>query len=365
MDRGPDEPPQRVTLQTIADLLKVSRMTVSNAYNRPDQLSPELRRRILEAAERLGYPGPDPAGRLLRRGRSGVTGLIFTENLSYAFTDPVSVLFLAGVAQACEQHGHGLLLLPSGADPQAVRQAVVDAFLVYSLSTGSAVVDAVLARRLPTVIVDEPRLEGVPFVGIDDRGGARAAADHLVGLGHRRLAVVADRLRPDGHSGPVTPRREAAATFDVARRRLAGYREACAAAGIAWGDVPVEECASNVPEDGADAAARLLGSEDPPTAVLAASDQLAVGVLRYAAGHGIRVPERLSVVGFDDSPAAAAATPPLTTVRQPIPEKGRTAGRLLLDPSAAGRGTEVLLPTELVVRRSTGPAVRDRAGRDG
>ncbi len=118
---------RRATLQTIADAVGVSRSTVSNAYNRPDQLNPALRERILAVARELGYPGPDPAARRLRTGQAGAVGLLFTEALAYAFTDPAAVAFLEGLAHRAEAAGTALLLVPSppGADPsEAVRAAV-------------------------------------------------------------------------------------------------------------------------------------------------------------------------------------------------------------------------------------------------
>src|SRR5690349_22317690 len=127
----------RATLQTIADVLGVSRSTVSNAYNRPDQLAPELRERILAVAADLGHAGPDPAARRLRTGHAGAIGLLFTEALSYAFTDPAAVVFLEGLAREAEASGTALLLVPSppGADAaQAVRDAVVDGLCIYSMA---------------------------------------------------------------------------------------------------------------------------------------------------------------------------------------------------------------------------------------
>ena len=153
--------PRRVTLQTIADALDVSRTTVSNAYNRPDQLAPELRERILAAAKELGYSGPDPAARRLRSGRRDVVGLLLTEDLSYAFTDPAAVTLLQGIARATARAGLSLLLVPEHGTGvrNAVLDAAVDAFCIYSMPAGHPNVLAALERRLPMVVVDEPRLE--------------------------------------------------------------------------------------------------------------------------------------------------------------------------------------------------------------
>ena len=205
------------TLADVAEHLGVSRTTVSNAYNRPDQLSPALRERVLAAARDLGYTGPDPVARSLRRGKAGSLGLVFDARLRYIFDDPAAVLFLSGVAAGCEEQGTGLALvpqLPEGA-AELVRSALVDGYVMFCTPENDERLEAVRARGLPYVLVDfSPYVDG-PRVNIDDRGGARAVAQHLVDLGHRRFGLVAalrgrrDRrrhghrdLRPDAHRGP-------------------------------------------------------------------------------------------------------------------------------------------------------------------
>ena len=185
----------RVTLTSIARELGVSAMTVSNAYNHPDRLSEALRERIFETAGRLGYHGPDPVGRSLRRQRTDVVGVLYSNPLSYAFDDPAAVSFLGGLSSVTEEADLGLLLVPAAGgassserDPRAAAQAAVDGFVIYSMSDEEPLLAAALQRRLPVVVVDQPRKEGVPFVGVDDEGAARMAAEHLLDLGHSALA---------------------------------------------------------------------------------------------------------------------------------------------------------------------------------
>jgi DNA-binding LacI/PurR family transcriptional regulator len=340
--------PNRVTLQTIADALGVSRTTVSNAYNRPDQLAPALRERILATARELGYSGPDPAARRLRSGSRDVVGLLFTEELSYAFTDPAAVMLLQGIARATEAAGLSLLLVPEHGPGvrNAVQDAVVDAFCIYSMPDGHPNVLAALERRLPVVVVDEPRIEHHAYIGIEDRRGARLVAEHLVGLGHRRFAVLCERhhLRTGNH-GTELP-------YMINRERLEGYREALDAAGIDWPSVPMRELEANNPERGLEGGRSVLDADARPTAILAGTDQIALGVLEAARERGLAVPDDLSVVGFAGTPSAAWAQPALTTVRQPLLEKGELAGRLLIDDAPE---REIILPVELVIRASTAP----------
>lgn len=353
--RPPEDRERRATLQTIADALGVSRTTVSNAYSRPDQLNPQLRRRILKVARDLGYAGPHPAARSLRSGRAGAVGVLLTETLSYAFTDPAAVRFLEGMALAGEEAGVGLLLvpaMPSGAEATAVRNAVVDGFVVYSMPDDHPAILAAVERRLPLVVVDQPRIEGVPIVGIDDRSAAPQAVEHLLALGHERFGVLCFRLALDDYGGPVDAARLDAATFQITRERLAGYADALRAAGLDFSKVPIEET-KNSPAAAAAAAAALLDRRPPPTAILATSDQLAIAVLKESRRRGIAVPDQISVVGFDDIGGAAAVTPALTTIRQPLLEKGLFAGRLVLGREARPSGDALVLTTELIVRAST------------
>jgi DNA-binding LacI/PurR family transcriptional regulator len=349
------------TLATVASAAGVSRTTVSNAYNRPDQLTPVLRRRILDVARELGYPGPDPAGRRLRQGRAGAVGVLLTERLSYAFADSAAVAFLEGLARRCEDAAQALLLLPLPRGEEAagvVREAVVDAFCLYSLPDRHPALDAALERHVPVVVVDAPRLAGATFVGVQDRAGARSVAEHLTGLGHRRVAVIVPTLVLDGREGRVDAERLQASAYHVDRERLEGVREGLEAAGIAWQDVRIEERA-NSQEAGAAAARSLLAETPRPSALVATTDQLALGAVRGAREIGFAVPADVSVTGFDDIPEAARSQPPLTTVRQPLVDKGVLAGDRLLALLDGKGAQDVVLPVELVVRASTGPAPAD------
>jgi DNA-binding LacI/PurR family transcriptional regulator len=348
------------TLRDVAAEAGVSIGTASNAFNRPDLISEGLRDRVFEAAARLGYGGPDPAARRLRLGRTGALGLIFTDRLPYAFDDEAAVLFLRGVANALENSGAGLLLIPTSPTREegsrVVRGAAVDGFIVFSTPTGDPRLEAALARGLPTITVDEPLDVPTPFIGIDDRGGAEAAARHLVELGHRRVAVI---------SFPEYARDDKTLPFDVPRERLAGYR---AGLGETFDPALVLTAYTNHPDSGRRLLAELLEVEAPPTAVLVMSDALAAGVVRGAVNAGLRVPADLSVVGFDGVPLAGLTEPPLTTVAQPIEHKGELTAQAImraLDPDSdrtaradtadEGSPSRTILPTELVVRGTTGP----------
>ena len=356
---------RRVTLATVARALGVSKMTVSNAYNRPDQLSPALRERVLAAARRLGYPGPNPVASTLRRGRSGAIGLAFDDTLSYAFTDPAQILFMQGIARECEQAGVGLLIVPGsprGSNAlDLMRSALVDSFVVFCDYEGDERISLLRERGLPFVLVDSPRVPDAPGVGVDDRGGARKAAQHLLDLGHRHFGILSFCFRPDIPEGPLEPDWEQTQGYFVTRERMLGYRDALVAAGIDWQHVAalhlggVDLNPSSPTDDGHRLASRLLDRAERPTAILAMSDELARGALVAAQERGIDVPRELSIVGFDDTPEAARSQPALTTIAQPHAEKGAQAARLRLAPELDPRA-RIELSTHLVVRASTAPA---------
>ncbi len=347
----------KVTLQTIADRVGVSRMTVSNAFSRPDQLSATLRGRILAAAQELGYVGPDPSARALARGSTGAIGVLLTDSLQYAFTDEVAMTFLGAITAEMRPTGLALTLLTASETEGRVpaRDVLMDGALVYSCDPHTPALEWLVKRDLPLVFVDQVLAAGIPSVNIDDRGGAQAAARHLVDLGHRRIGMM---LATVGGALTVAEAADGHVLGHVVRQRLLG-----------WSDV-LDECGARGPlvlvPDGADGAAgegahRLLTADDPPTAILCYSDVVAQAVVHAAEDLGLRVPEDISVVGFDDSPVAGRMRPTLTTVRQDFVAKGKAAAAALLgamDAKRAGRrhrARHLVLPTELVVRDSTAP----------
>ena len=340
----------RVTLKTVAERVGVSPMTVSNAFSRPDQLSAALREKILAAAAELGYAGPDPAARTLARGATGTVGILFHGTPRDALSDDFGALFLAVIAEELGRGGLALTLLPNVGTPEVlpVRDVAMDGAIIYACSATEASVEWLRRRRLPLVLVDQSHDDALASVNVDDRGGARAAAAHVVALGHRRIALLnvgpAEPVAPDDWFGP--------------RQRVQGWLDVLAPADI---NPVVRHVDKLAEEERAAAAHELLSRPDRPTAVLCFSDSLAVDVLRAAADLGIRVPMDLSVVGFDDAPSARRARPALTTVAQDVVGKGELAAAELVKAvraRRAGRPQRVrhhLLRTELVVRESTAP----------
>jgi len=330
----------RVRIADVAKAAGVSNATVSFAFNKPQEISEATVKRVMAVARRLGYT-PHPTARSLSTKRSGSIGFLIPQSVEVVFANPFVSDLIRGVGEICEQHDLTMLLVPplNGSLESAIGRAAVDGFISLGLNTGDRSLDTLRRLGLPCILVDADPQPGIATINIDDFGGAAAAAAHLLELGHRRIAVVGlGEPRDRGESG-------------IGARRLAGYRQTIRAAG---GAPPRVVPAGVTFASGQAAFRQLWRAKHHPTAVLAMSDMAAIGLMATAREHGVLLPEELSVVGYDDIPMASWVTPTLTTVRQPIAEKGRQAARLLV---AQLGGKHVRSPqplaTELVIREST------------
>lgn len=345
----------RASLKSVARAAGVSISSVSNAYNRPEQLSAEVRARILAVASEQGYAGPDAAARSLRSRRAGAIGVMLTERLSYAFADPFSAGLLGGIAEIAEQYRTGMLLIPlvprTGrpedvqTSVETVRQAVVDGVIAYCIDPVHTARQVIADRGLPIVSTVAGVKEG-KHVLLDEVGAGRRVGELLRRLGHRRVGVIAYTDDPIGSVRELEPEQDA--LYEENALRLQGFREGLGD-GVA---ICVVSGGFNDSRSGERAAAALLDRQDRPTALLCMSDIGAYGALRALETRGLQPGRDVSVTGFDDLPESGAVG--LTTIHQPIRERGRTLARMLLDPDYTE--SEVVLDTELMVRSSTGPA---------
>lgn len=341
----------RITVKTLAAAVGVSPSTVSNAYNRPDQLSASLRQRILAKADELGYAGPDAAGRTLRVGRADAVGVLLSERLSYAFSDPYVIELLAGVSEVAERRAISIVLMPLAGDLgehdlRSVRQASIDAMALLSLPFDHPAALLARTRGIRLVTTDPSDDPAASWVAIDDREAGRLVGAHLAALGHTHVTVLVETNRPAGSPARRLSTHQVT-DYDCAAR-LRGLAETVA------GRIDLLSGGHNSSASGASAASHLVESGPLPTAVVGLSDVMALGALSVFAERGLSVPGDVSVCGFDDIAAARGAD--LTTVQQPIRRRGQLVGRLLIDPVAQPR--QVTLPIRLVPRSTTGPARR-------
>ena len=339
-----------VTLKTVAKAVGVSPSTVSNAYNKPDQLSTALRERILATAQELGYAGPDASARALRSGRAGAVGVLFTDKLAYAFSDPYAVGFLAGLAEVAEEFATSLLLMPlSSTDiaggSNAVQQAAIDAAAIFCVPGGHPALDILANRGIPAVSTDRGDHPDLSWVAIDEVEAAAQLGEHLARLGHREVVVLVDNAQAAG-GRPVELTLDEVGYTDC-ELRIRGLQKTMPDARLR-----IVSGGHNAFASGVRGAEYVLDSQDRPTAIVGLSDVQALGAMEAMKVRGLTPGRDLTLAGFDDIPAAEPAG--LTTVRQPIKDKGRRVGRILLDPSSTER--QVLMPTQLIVRSSSGPA---------
>ncbi|MBZ9960007.1 substrate-binding domain-containing protein [Mesorhizobium sp. B2-2-4] len=347
-----------VRLADIAKAAGVSHGTASNVFSRPEIVREEVRERVRAAAEAMGYAGPDPKGRLLRAGKVNAIGVATAEPLSYFFEDPFARVMMAGISQACDATGAGISLVSAANTEQLawnIQSALVDGFIVFCIEGGSRLVELARERKLPFVALDLDSEDGsVAAIGVDNIAGASLAARHLTELGHRRFAVLALPFA-DGRTGIISPEELRAAAYAGTRDRLTGYFRELSRVGIDTSKVPVYETANDAATTKA-GLETIFASGEPPTAILAMSDRMALATLEWLSARGLNVPDDVSVIGFDGVPEAALSEPPLTTVAQPIAEMGRLAVKAILEND--GKVSRQLLPVELIVRASSAPPRR-------
>jgi DNA-binding LacI/PurR family transcriptional regulator len=352
-----------VTMKDVAAAAGVSQASVSYAYSRSQRVSPARREQIFAVAASLGYTGPNIAGSSLRLGRIGAVGVLIPGSLSLAVEDPSTMLLVRGIVEVGELAGVALTLLPvdaqrgDGKDPvkPAVLRGLVDGVVIHCLPDDHPVVEAVRAREIPAVAIDSPRIPHLPYVTVDHRQAGAQQMDHVLGLGHRRIGVITDRLGPLPSPGYRYWADAETSKETYLRERLTGYRQALSDHGVRVTDVALIEAADIDMPSGL-VAADLLVREFAPTAIVATSDVHAVAALKVLSSNAIPVPDAVSVIGFDDAPIADLVG--LTTIRQPLRDKGRTAAKILLDLIAGHTRRRSIMTTELIVRSTTGPPPR-------
>ena len=335
----------RVTIKDIAQRAGVSKTTVSFAFNEPTKLSNSTCTRVLAIATELGYV-PDPVARTLTTRRTGSVGLLLPQALQEALQNPYLGEILQGLGASCEGQSRSLLLIPpvQGQVMEAARRAAVDALVTIGVGPGHQVVELMRQRQIPLVTIDGLPGESLSNVGIDDEAAAYDLMRHVLGLGHRRLAVVA--LEPEVYTNAVGQ------TSAVSMRRMAGFSRALQEAGLAADAISIFRGDSSL-SGGMTAADKVLNSTDC-TVILAMADILAMGIYIRCAERGIHIPAGLSVAAFDDIQFTQILMPGLTTISQSGFAKGTEAGRIIHSLLDGGPIEQVLMPATLQVRASVG-----------
>ena len=333
---------KRLTLEEIGRLAGVSRSTVSRVINGHEDVSDDVKERVLQVVEDTGYR-PNRAARSLVSSRTGLLGLVIPSGLHNLFQDPYFGRLVQGITRAANaaEQTLSLFLFENRREEielydRVIANGMVDGVLLTATSMQDPIATRMRADGTPFVMVGRPDSDTVPYVDVDNRGGAKAATEHLIWHGRERIATIA---------APSNT------TTGVDRRN--GFLDATAEAGISVPSHRVAE-ADFSSRDAYDAMSRLL--EHSPDAVFCASDTMAIGAMAALRAAGLRCPDDVAIVSFDNLVGAHQTTPPLTTVAQPVQRTGEEAVGLLLDvlDQEPEEPPRVILPTELVVRSSCG-----------
>ncbi len=335
----------KLTLDEIAKRAGVSRTTASRVINDKPHVKGDVRQRVLDVINETGFQ-PNEVARSLATQKSGVIALVLPRSTESLFTDPYFPRLIRGIAQACNNKDYvlSLFLIQTKEDeekiyPRIARRGMLDGVIFQVGETGDVVLDKLKRGNLPFVIAGRPaNPEGISFVDVDNQNGAFTAVTHLLQCGRKRIATI---------TGPLQS--------TVAQDRITGYRQALQKGWVDF-DQSLLETGDFSEISGFYCMQRLL--KQKPDAVFAASDAMAFGALRAIQQYGLRVPEDIALVGYDDLNPATHANPPLTTIRQPVRRFGYKLVEVLLDVINNGSepARQIIFGTELIIRASCGAA---------
>lgn len=342
---SPTDP--HLTLEEIARLSGVSRSTVSRVINHHPNVSEDVRKRVLTVIQETGYH-PNIAARTLASKRSWMLGLVLPRSVSSFFRDPYFPRLAQGIAQACNQHEYtlGLFLVESKEDeekifPRISRKGLLDGILIQAGQIGDQLIDRLIDSSLPLVVAGRPfQTDNVSYIDIDNIVAAYNAVSHLIRLGYKRIGTIA------GLPG---------STVSIDRKE--GYLKALVERGRNVDETLIID--SDFTEAGGYyAMQQLLPAK--PDAIFAASDLMAIGAMRAVRDAGLKIPQDIAFIGFDDIPPAKQHDPQLTTIRQPIIQFGFNAVEILIDLIENGiePARRIMMETELIIRDTCGASRR-------
>lgn len=333
------------TIKDVAKLAGVSISTASLAINNKPRVSGKTRLKVLEAAEKLDYH-PNLIARGLVKKKTNTLGLLIPHTASYVFSFPYFAEVIRAISNTANSSGYRLMVSTARAETQEkssyihmAKEHLVDGFILLNVKLRDERIIELGRERFPFVIIGRnPWLKGANYVDPDDINGALRAVRHLISLGHKKIAFL---------NGPL----DRIVSFD----RLEGYKKALIEAKLSY-DPNLVSHGDFIQESGYQRMREFLNNSVNFTAVFAASDLMAMGAMKAIKEKGLKIPEDIAVVGFDDIPTVAFTDPPLTTVRQPIYDIGALAAKILIEILEGKRVKEdhIIMPIKLVVRKSCG-----------
>lgn len=340
------------TLKQVAERAGVSTATVSKVLSNTPYFTDETRQKVMLAVNELGYV-PNLAARALSSGGSKIIAIVFPYVFDAVFTDPFVQAVLEGVERVCSQNGYHLLLStprlsdlgPDDNYIQLIRSGYVEGIIALDNVPMASVIEPAQKFNIPAVSLGYDQHE--TFIRNDDRMGGKLLANHLLTLGHRKIGLIST---PEQLNNPV-------------RERLMGIQDACSILDIDFETFPIAIGQFSV-ESGAQAAQDLLADDPDLTAIIALNDRMAMGAMGYISNSGRRIPADFSVVGYDNIPLSAYATPPLTTIDQHAPKLGEQAAQMLFQMLNKENPHSVILSPELIIRESSAPPNKPIEGGD-
>lgn len=332
---------QKHTLKSVASLLGVSTATISNAFNRPSELSAAKRETILSACKEIGYSGPNRAAGSLRRGHTNIYGIILADTLEYMITDPVASEFMRGVSETLQDAKKHLLLFAGSEKNLDEVIHFVDGFICYGEPSNPELREQLKSLDKPIVVVDYSLPER-PSVNIDNTGAAKQLLASVI-QPTDRVAVLGLRLVPGDAICRLHMLPDFGSDNTIAYRRLAGYMQAASEANVTISGSFIWSIPQSTEKYAKLAAFEMFSSNPLPNLIVCMSDLLALTLASHCKEIGLRVPEDIRIIGFDGIQECFRSNPTLSTVVQPSAEKGRRAAQLLL----SGEQETLLLPVEL------------------
>jgi len=335
-----------VTIKDVAKIAGVSITSVSFAFNNPGRLPEGTVQKILEISEEIGYV-PNPIARSMLTGRTGVIGILVPQPITEIIRNPFIAEFIEGIAEVCLREGYSILLVPplEGSVKRAAANTAVDGFITLGLELYKSTILILRQRKVPFVIVDTDPVEGISSVNITDKKGAYSIMKYVLSQGHRRIGILGIR------SGKMGKFEEYTGTL---RSRIDGYLQALKEYRLSIDNSLIKyyECSCTM-HGGEEGFNHLYAEDQSLTCIISMSDVIAFGVINAANQKGLKIPEDISVAGYDDVPYSTISCPALTTVSQPLREKGKTAANLLME-HVCGKTeiTQKVFKTKLMIRDS-------------
>jgi DNA-binding LacI/PurR family transcriptional regulator len=318
------------TLKSIAKELGISNATVSNAFNRPDQLSKKRREEILASCQKLGYSGPNKAAQSLRKGQSNIVALVLPDSVEYMISDPVASDFVKGVSSVLEKSNVNLLLFSGASETINAVSDFVDGFICYGSPRNPNLVEQ-LRTTAKKVVTADFDIDRKASVGIDNEQAAYDISKLAIKSKNDDIAILGLRLLDSNLTCRVYELPDDEGTPSIAHKRLAGYQKAIKEHGAELRNDRIWNIPKSSHEVALIAAREALSSTPRPNVILCMSDLIALAVLQEISAMGLNVPNDIRVVGFDGIDEASRSTPPLTTVHQNSEEKGNMAAELFIN----------------------------------